>query len=192
MITVNEIGSGLYGAYRLAWRDSGGMAFLDRSPEGAVKSFYAAALLLPIHLVLTIADEWEFLTRTASIPTWLVLEATTYVIGWTLIPVLMISITHWIDRWDRFCDYVVAYNWSQVIMGVVWLPLHTLRLTQVISDTVFTALGLPLLAVTLVYMWFVFKVSLKTTGGMAASLVAGDYVLSLMRFQVFETVIYGE
>ncbi len=192
MITINEIGSGLYGAYRLARRDIGGMTFLDRSPEGAVKSFYAAALLLPIHLVLTVADEWEFLTTTPSIPTWLILEAITYVIGWTLVPVLMISITHWIDRWDRYCDYVVAYNWSQAIMAVVWFPLHTLRLAQVISDTVFTVLGLPLLAVTLFYMWFVFKTSLKITGAMAASLVAGDYVLTLMRFQVFENVIYGE
>lgn len=192
MITINEIGSAVYGAYRLARRDPNGMTFLDRSPEGALKSFYAAALLLPIHLVLVIANNWEFFEKGPSIATWMVLDALTYIIGWTLIPALMISITHWIDRWNRFFDYVVAYNWMQVVMSVVWLPLHALRLTEAIPEELFTILGLALLAVLLVYAWFVFKVSLDIGGGLAASLVAGDYMLSLMSFQVFDTVIYGE
>lgn len=192
MITINEIGNAVYGAYRLARRDPAGMTFLDRSRDGALKSFYAAAVLLPVHLVLAIANNWEFFAKGPSIATWMILDAITYAIGWMLIPVLMISVTHWIDRWNRFFDYIVAYNWSQVVMAVAWLPLHTLRLTEAIPEEFFTILGLAMLALLLFYAWFVFKVSLDITGGLAASLVAGDYVLSLMSFQVFENVIYGK
>ena len=190
-MTINEIASAVYGTYRLARRDPGGLAFFDRSSEGAVKSFYAAVIVLPIHVFLTTANKWEFLQK-ADMPTWLALESVFYVIEWTLFPVLMITITRWIDRWNRFPDFLVAYNWSHIIIIAAWLPLQSLRLADLIPLPVFHMLGLGLLGVVLYYRWFFFKVSLDVTGGMAAALVASDYVLNLVVFQVSETVIYGK
>lgn len=190
-MTINEIASAVYGTYRLAKRDPGGLDYLDRSSEGAVKSFYAAVIVLPIHAVLTTASKWEFLQK-AEIPTWFAFELVFYVIGWTLFPVLMITITRWIDRWNRFPDFLVAYNWSHIIILAAWLPLQFLRLTELVPMPVFHMLGLGLLVIVLYYRWFFFKVSLDITGGMAAALVASDYVLGLVMFQVSESIVYGE
>lgn len=191
MITINEVSSAVYGAYRLAKRDPGGMAYFDLSAEGALKSFYAAALIIPFEFARLTANRWEFLTETDSIPTWFVLESLVYVIDWTLIPVLMIPVARWIDRWDRFCEFVAAYNWSHVIITAAFLPLHTLRLTGLIPLGLFQFLGMGLLFAALFYLWFVFKVSLKISGGMAASLVAAQYVIGLLLFQISKLVIYG-
>lgn len=191
MITINEVGSALYGAYRLAKRDPGGMAFFDRSANGALKSFFAAALILPFDIARMTANRWDFLVETESLSTWIALVSIGYVIDWTLIPVLMISVVRWIDRWDQFCDFIVAYNWSHVLIMAAFLPLHTLRLTGLIPLSVFQFFGMGLLFAALFYLWFVFKVSLKTSGGMAASLVAAQYVIGLVLFQISRLVIYG-
>lgn len=191
MITPNEVASAVYGTYRLAHRDPGALDYFDRSPEGAAKSFYVALLLLPVHVVLTTADNWEFV-QTAYVPVWATLEILVYVIGWALVPVLMLPITRWIDRWNRFCDFVVVYNWSHVIILAAWLPLQTLRLTELVPLPVFQFFGFGLLGVVLYYKWYFFKVSLDVPGGMAGGLVAGEYVLSLIVFQISEAIIYGE
>ena len=191
MITINEVGSAVYGAYRLAKQDPDGLAFFDRSANGALKSFYAAALLLPFDFAVTTADKWDFLVKTESIPTWLALESIAYIIGWTLIPVLMISVARWIDRWDRFCDFVAAFNWSHVLITAAFLPLQTLRFTGLIPLGVFQFFGFGVLFAVLFYLWFVFKVSLNISGGMAASLVVAQYAIGLVLFQIFTLVIYG-
>lgn len=191
MITINEVGSAIYGAFRLAKLDPGGMAYFDRSANGALNSFYAAVLILPFDFAKLVAIKWEYLSKTESIPTWLALVSIGYVISWTLIPVLMIFVTPWLDRWDRYCHYVVAYNWSRVIVTAAFLPLHTLRLTGLMPTSVFQFLGQGLWMVSLFYLWFVFKVSLKVSGGMAASLVAAQFAIGLVLFQISKQVIYG-
>ena len=191
MISINEIASAVYGTYRFARRDPGGLAYFDRSAEGAIRSFFAAVLLLPVHFALTVADKWDFL-QIASIPHWFALEVTLYVIGWTLIPLIMVTVTRWIDRWDQFCDFIVAYNWSHILITAVWVPLQILRIAEIIPLQVFQLFGFGLLFAVLVYRWFLVKVSLNIDGGMAAALVAGEYFIGLGHFVAVETFIYGK
>lgn len=191
VITINEVGSAIFGAFRLALRDPGGMAFFDRTPDGARKSFFAAALILPVHAVETIAARWEFLVETGPSPGWFALEFFTYVISWTLIPVLMIAFTRWIDRWDRYCDFLVSYNWGHIIFVAAFLPLHVLSFAELLPLSVLNLLGLAVLIAVLFYLWFILKVALDISGGMAASLVAGEYIIGRILFNISDALIYG-
>lgn len=190
VITINEVSSAVYGTYRLARRDPGGLAFLDRSPEGVVKSFAAALLLFPLDMALTLASRWQSIA-TMPMTDWFLLESIFYVIEWTLFPVLMIPISRWIDRWGRFHDFLVIYNWSHILIFAVRLPLRLLLLGG-LPLPLFQVLALGLLAAILYYKWYYFKLSLDLTGGMAAALVASQYVLALVVFQVSDTIVYGE
>ena len=46
-LTARETVYSIFGAYRLAMLDKSGLSYLDRSPEGAIRSFYAALIVLP-------------------------------------------------------------------------------------------------------------------------------------------------
>ena len=47
-----EVLSGLYGAYRLAWFDVSGMTLFNLTVEGFWRSFFAAVLVVPAYAVL--------------------------------------------------------------------------------------------------------------------------------------------
>ena len=54
--SVTEIAYALYGAWRLARLDSGGMGYFDRSIAGFWKSFFAALLVAPGHILLLVIE----------------------------------------------------------------------------------------------------------------------------------------
>ncbi|NNG05876.1 MAG: hypothetical protein HKM95_17480 [Inquilinus sp.] len=190
MITANRIAAALYACYRLARRDSGGMAYFDRTAQGARESFFAAVLLAPIVFALSAAEKWEEL-QTLFIPQVVVLKLLFYVIGWTLVPVLAIWLVEWLDRKPRYFDLVIAYNWISVPAVLCLLPLQILYFSGTIGREVFATIGLAVMLVVMVYEWFIVKTALDINGGLAAGLVAMDFVLSQLLFAMSDYVVYG-
>ena len=55
MLSAREAAASLYGAYRLARQDAGGLDYFDTSLEGFWRSFYAAAFIAqPFALLLAL------------------------------------------------------------------------------------------------------------------------------------------
>ena len=52
--TAGETLRALYGAYRLARLDAGGMAYFDSSIGGFWRSFFAAVLVVPFYALLLV------------------------------------------------------------------------------------------------------------------------------------------
>ena len=193
MITVKEIGSAVYGAYRLARRDPGGMAFFDRTRNGALKSFYAAGLLVPFYGFFVITHWWEKMELgLVPLDRVLIFSSLNYVIAWTIFPVLMISISGWIDRSDRFYDFVVANNWQAVVAMVVRFPAVLIKRLEILPEPLEGIMSLLIIAVLLVYSWYVFKTALKIGGGLAASLTAAEFFLGLLIGDVIGAIIRGD
>ncbi len=190
MITVNEVGSAVFGAFRLACRDPGGMAFFDRSREGALKSFYAAGILLPFYIFFVVTRWWDDFETLSAVRVFLI-ESLTYVIAWTIFPVLMIGITKWIDRTDRFFDFVVAYNWASVVAMAVRFPAVVIQRFELLPDPVVDMMILALVIVLVVYGWYVIKTSLDVGGGLAAGLTASEFILGLVLSDVTTAIIEG-
>lgn len=188
MITINEIGSAIYGAYRLARRDSGGMAYFDRTREGAIRSFYAAGLLLPFHAIIVLGRWWEDMAI-LSVQRMVAIESLAYVIGWTVFPVLMIWIARSIDRSDRYFDFLVAYNWASLVTIVVRFPLFVFRRLELLPGLVTDILVLVLLVVLLIYRWYVLKTALSIGGGLAGGLTAAALFTNLLIRDVASTLI---
>lgn len=192
MITINEIGSAVYGAYRLARRDPGGMDFFDRSRAGALRSFVAASLLLPFYGFFVISFWWEKLDQgLVALDRVLIFGSLNYVIAWTIFPVMMISISRWIDRPDRYFDFLVATNWASVVAMAIRFPAVLIKRLEILPEPAVDTMMLILLAVVLFYSWYVFKTALKIGGGLAGSLTAADFFLGLMVGNVINTIISG-
>ena len=79
MLSVRELATSLYGAYRLARFDPSGLRFFDASPAGAGRSFYAAAIVAPLYgLMLAVASP----ERDVSYLRFGFIEGTAYVLSW--------------------------------------------------------------------------------------------------------------
>ena len=183
MVTVEEATRSVFGAFRLALGDRRGMAFFERTPEGALRSFFAAVIVLPVHAVFS-ALRLESIA--AEVPTLrlLMVEALFYVIAWTLFPVVMISICRVLQRSACYVDFLVAYNWAGVIAIVLHLPLLTFSLTGSVPTPAVAWIGLATFAIALIYEWYILRTALMINGFTAAALVCVDLILDQLMLDI--------
>lgn len=178
MLTAREAAYSLFGAYRMAMLDPSGMQYFDRTPEGALRSFYAALLALPGYALLLILRLWPEMQAT-PLPRFVAVEGIAYIVSWTAFALTMVHVTRFLDRADRYVGFLCAYNWSAVIQTALYVP------TVVIAEIALPgALGdglvLGVMMAMLAYQWFIARTALEVGGGIAAAIVMLDLVFSIM------------
>jgi len=177
--SFDEITRGLFGAVVLARGDTRALDFFDRTPDGALRSFYAAVVVLPLYAVME-ALQLGGQSVAAGAPRILVVELLAYVIGWTAFPVAMIPLVKLIDRPERYFDFLPAYNWVSLVQMAVFFPVMLLTLSGALPPGIAGGLGWILTAALILYTWIVLRTTLGIGGGTAAGLVVVDLMLGLM------------
>lgn len=178
-LTTRDVVTSVFGAYRLARFDASGLDSLDRTPEGAWKSFYAAVIVLPAWALLQILRLWGD-PGDASVLQVALVEAIAYVVSWTAFPLLMHSVSGLLDREGRYVDFLCAYNWSSVIQMAVYLPVVLLAATGLLPGGVAEGLVFGVTLAMLVYQWFVTRTALDVNSVTAVVLVLLDLFLSAL------------
>lgn len=172
-ITLAEIAAGVTGAYRLARRDPGGLAYLDASPRGYWRSFWAAAVVAPAFLLLDLITggfgEDFGLSQVA-------VQIIAYVIDWTAFPLVMILVADSLNKWPGYMRYIVAYNWSAVVQMAVLLPVALLALLFPSPPTMILAQVVTI--ILLVYRAYVAHVALGVGFATAGGVVLLDVLLA--------------
>lgn len=176
---VREIVFGLYGAWRLARLDRGGLVYFDRSAEGFWKSFFAAALIAPAYLVLVAIDLSERGTSAGALRL-LIVHVSAYSLGWTVYPIITRAICQAIGRDSAYITFIIAFNWSQVIQMIVYLPVVILGVLGLIPEGLSAWLHVLVYSVVLAYQWFVTRTALDITPFAAVGFVALDLTLSIV------------
>ncbi len=130
-----EINAAIRGALKL-WRgDPAGMEFFDRGLDGFWRSFFAAVLAVPAHVALLLLSSSRA-ELAEHLPRLLVVEAIAYVISWTAYPLVMAFMVDWLDRRDRYFDYMVPYNWAGLVQILVFLAVAALRALGVLPEPI--------------------------------------------------------
>jgi len=176
---VREIVFGLYGAWRLALLDRGGLTYLDRSADGFWKSFFAAALIAPAYLALVAIDLSERGTSAGALRL-LIVHASAYTLGWVVYPIITRAICQSIGRDNAYVSFIVAFNWAQVIQMIVYLPVVVLGLLGLIPEGMSGWLHVLVYSLILAYQWFVTRTALDITPFAAVGFVALDLILSIV------------
>ena len=168
----------LYGAYRLARFDAGGMRYFDVSIDGFWRSFFAAVLIAPFYLVY---QGLRFLAETPGADgfRYTCVEAITYVIAWVLFPLVMVSLAKFLDREQRYLGYIVAYNWAAVLQNALIMPLGMVAMIGGPEVGAADFFGLVAFVAVIAYTWFITRTALDIDGGTAASIVLLDLVLGI-------------
>jgi hypothetical protein len=182
MTTASDISIALHGAWRLALLDRGGMAFFDRSIAGFWRSYRAAIILYPAFLILLVLPGGGGGADGESAD-WLriiLVETIGYVIAWTGFPLLMLPLTRFLGREERWLDYMIAYNWSQVLQGGVLLASTLLAASGLLPDALSGGIAVAASAAVLLYGWFIARVALDTSGTAAVMIVLLDQFLAVL------------
>src|SRR3984885_4879093 len=184
MVTLREVSYGLYGAWRLAWRDRGAMVGFDRSLEGAIRSFWAAATCHPGFVVLLLLRFSPDQLHGGAIYRILLVESIGYVIGWCAYPLAALPLCRWVANEERALGFIIPYNWAQVLQTALLLPIAAVGALDIVPDyTIAYAETVAYIAI-IVYEWFIARIALESGGLPATALVLLDIVLGAMLAQV--------
>lgn len=115
--SLAEILKALYGLFLFSRLHPAAPTLFDRTVDGFWKSLFAAVLVLPPHILMTMRIVEE---APETVPYGFgdaVTDLLIYIIVWLAYPVLMIPVTKVIGRNERFLDYIVPYNWAMVPVG---------------------------------------------------------------------------
>jgi hypothetical protein len=179
-----DIANALYGAWRLARLDRGGVAYFAHDERAFWRSFLAALIVYPVvifFLVLPLGSGDVDAGATAGSIDWLhvlVVGTIAYVIGWTAFPLIMLPVTRFLGREAAWLDFIIVYNWSQVLqngllllaVGLAVSGLAPEMLAGVVIDLAYVAV--------FAYEAFIARVVLDISWPATGMIVLVDLVLS--------------
>jgi hypothetical protein len=170
-----EISSSLYGAWRLARLDPGGMNYMNLSIDGFWRSFFAAVLAAPAYLIILMVQH----ARLDDDLTWLP-EISSYVLGWIIWPLAALMMARLIGLANNYIPYIIAYNWANVVHIHFLLFAAIITNGSVMPDGIATLLSLLATLAVLLYLWWVTRVALGASVGVAIGFIVLDILTGLL------------
>jgi hypothetical protein len=178
MSWLDEAIQSLYGSWLLLMRETEGYRHFNQSESGFWRSFSAILMIAPLYLYGT--------TVPVDLPKDAALESPSLaaalaglVLQWVGWPLAMVLVARFagLQRW--YARYVIAYNWSSVLVIALMMPPLILLDLGLVGPELAVLVSFVLLMISLYYRWFIARTALETTGIIAMALVVGDFVLSL-------------
>jgi hypothetical protein len=174
MPTWTELKLAIVGLLRLARFNSDFPRFFDRSPRGALRSFWLAVPILPI-MVLVIARS-DILDHVSDLTQFTLAMSVCYAFLWLLPPVILTWIAPAMGREAEVPGCIAMYNWLNLLNIGASLPLLVLEIAGLPSDIASVPDNL-LLVVTMVWEAFLLVRALRLAIWQAALASIADYVV---------------
>ena len=183
-----EIRLAVGGALRLARGDRRGLAVFDTSIDGFWRSFRAGLICFPLYLLLLSLRIEDPVWAASGVVSVLAVETIAYVISWVAFPLLILPLTRWLGREDRFLPFIVAYNWSQIPQTVLFAVVGLNVAMGLLPVSAMQVAGLLAAIAVLVYEWFIARVALAVTGAQAGLVVIADLLLGTLLGRVADSL----
>lgn len=179
MVGLRELAFYVAGALRLARLDTGGLDHFDNTAAAFWRSFHAALYVAPFFAYLTVL-QFEGVTVRSGPAEIAIVESLMYVIGWLLFPFVMMGITAALDRRDRYCRYIAAYNWSTVVWISFFFAVVVMRETEVLPATLMMVVLWTARLLMFAYAAYIARAALDVTVAAAIGIVVIDFVLAVV------------
>lgn len=177
---------GVYAAWRLFLRDPRAAKLFENSYEGAVRSYWAAAVILPVYVAI-VAMEYAIpvggyanfgkLAGEAGFFNAAVAEVIVYALCWFVAwPLVIDRIAPMLGCDANFFRYVSAYNWMHMVYVAIGLLYWTLIMAGLVDPANGLAVTVSLLTLLWIYHWFVVRHTLEVNGAVATLLVASEFM----------------
>lgn len=151
------------------------------------KSFWAPAMMLPLHFVLTVAIDSGGAITAGPVERWLT-ELTTYAVDVVYWPLAMVLVADLLQKPEHYARYVAAYNWCSIPMAVIAVLL--LAIFGVQNGT----LGLP--GIVLMFWMILFRIILARRVfdvpiAVGVALAAADFMIGQLVLGMRAGILYG-
>jgi hypothetical protein len=190
-LTMDEIGRGLSGSVRLLRKDHHGLSQFDVSVAGFWRSFAAIALAAPA-LVVGVAQariEEGAAGLPVGAPGLVLHESLPFALAWIAFPVAMIFFVRLMGLEQRYVPFVVAYNWTSVVAaGILALP-SLFRVVGLATPALAFVFAIGFGVIVAHYRWFMARAALGVSGGLAAVVVAYDFVVTGLAASLVSAVV---
>jgi hypothetical protein len=175
MVAIAALGAGLQAAMLLAQGRPEGLRYVEPGLAGARRSFWAAAICLPIFAALRVAD-WT----AAAMPGHLgVADVLGYVVGWAAYALLTRPVVAWLGRTQHWPRFVTAWNWCNVVQYVLLLAA---AVPGWLGAPEWTRQAAALIAIgwAIWLEWYAARLTLEVGPFAAAALTALDLLLGIV------------
>ncbi|MHA1554073.1 MAG: hypothetical protein ACTSU0_06635, partial [Alphaproteobacteria bacterium] len=185
MITRNEIIRSLYGAWLLFLDRPGAIANFDTSYPGFWRSFQAILLIAPLFLVTLLAGYRNiqiFAPGAGAIDgaTFFWSHMVSLGIDWVTLPIILAAIAGLIQITGTYTPYVVARNWSAVLIMCPFAVIGMLELAfGAAIEPLISILSILALAAALRLAYLVARRVMEVQLGLAIGIVVLDFFVSL-------------
>jgi hypothetical protein len=184
------IAAGLQGAFLLARGRPAGMLLMEGTPQGALRSFWAALICLPAFLALRILGWGDAGPPPTGILRPLVAELLGYGTAWVLFALASLPMASAWGREAHWPRFISAWNWSNVVQYLILLAVMApgaLGLPALLAQ----GIGLAGLGYAIWIEWFVVRVALDVGGLRAAGMVLLDLMLGLFLGSLVQRLSLG-
>jgi hypothetical protein len=185
MLSLAEIRLSTKGAWDLFLNRPLDLAFFDVSISGFWRSFQLIVPIMLFYVIVTFSD-YE-LTRVElthqALPEFADFATAGYlalVVDWFLFPLALMPFAGMLGIADRYVTFVVLRNWSQFLMALIVTPLFAAFYFGLIGSSLHLLGLLTIVFVFLRYRYIVTRAALECSFGLAASLVALEFVLGMV------------
>lgn len=162
------------GLLRLARFNPDFRRFFDRSPRGALRSFWVALPLLP-YSILVLA-RWGLFAQAADATQFTITMSIGYAILWLLPPAVLTWVAPLIGRQSEMPGCITIYNWMNLLTAGAALPLIAVEMAGVPAD-IMAVPHVVLLIASLVWEAFLLMHALRLLLWQAALATIGDFLL---------------
>lgn len=183
MISAKEVAGALYGIWRIARWDDTAFSFFNATEQGFWRSYTAALLVAPLQALYQLS---VYLTQDNPPPIgrMIAIESIEYAILWVLFPLAMFYVVKLLEREGEFFRYIVAYNWFQLAVGYVAMPLVVLSQFGLLTPPVSGFFDSMIFVAYVTYAAYLARAGLKVGVGTGIGIVVLDILLTLMVSQV--------
>jgi hypothetical protein len=183
MINVSQLAAALYGTWLVLKLDPRGLAYFEKTPGGFARSFLVAGLLAPLQLAHAIMTYDPTRARLAILP-FVVVQMLNYVLSWICFPFVMLYLTDWLQRRERYFWQMVPYNWIQLAIATPLLIFAIMADLHMLSAKLIAFLQIAALLVFFVYQTFLARVGLQIGLATAFGIVVLDLLMSQLLAQL--------
>ena len=186
MFDTAEIRRSLRGALELLRGRAEGLAYFDLSVAGFWRSFTAILLVAPLYaLDVAVGSRGAGQTGTA----YFALKALSYLADWLLFPVLIAVLAKPLDFGRLYVPYIVAYNWSSVVIAALFAPATLLVGLGILGRGPAAVIGLALTVVAARYRFVIARTALQARPATALGLVLLEFLLSVLVIAIFDRLM---
>lgn len=180
MLNRAHIAQNLYGAWLIMTGRREGLNFLDVSTDGFWRSFVAPIIGVPAILASCFSSaKWSSLVSELSSTQYVVRAFLVEVIAWVL-PILALAlVAKRLGLAHRFSSYVVAANWSNLIVYYLVLPLDFLGVFLAQDNGVILGLSALYVVAAIIFLFLVTHISLGTDYPVSIAVFLGTVVFTL-------------